>query len=169
MSNFTAKTLVIALALSAATAGSVSAQAVTPSAQQLAALAGVPAGVYTTEELTRLLQAESDNDREMMTFILSHANRATPGAIGTTSDGKTQMATALGVNPAEYTQAELTRMSEALSDNDPQTYNFFLSHQNRAIAGPVGTTSGVKEVIAAQLGVNPADFTLTELNAMLED
>ena len=169
MTSISKSTLAIALALGvgAATAGIAQAQSVTPSAQQMAALAGVPAGEYTIAELTRLLQAESDNNREAMNFILSHQNRLNPGAIGTTPAGKVQMAQALGLDAAEYTLAELTRMTEAKLDNDPQTYAFVLEHRNRAVAGPVGTVTGVKEVIAAQLGVNAADYTLTELNALI--
>jgi len=82
------------------------------------------------------------------------------------SPGKAQFAAALGVDAARYSLAELISIEGARRDNEPQTEAFFLSHQNRDVRGGVGEVSHGKAQLAASLGVNAADHSLSELVAL---
>ena len=77
---------------------------------QLARIAGVEPGLYTTAELVRLIDAQRDNDNEEVDFILSGTNRATETPSSVVSPGKAQLAAGLGLNPADYTLAELSKL-----------------------------------------------------------
>ena len=82
---------------------------------QLAALAGVEPGRFTTNELVRLIDAQRDNDRQEVDFILSGTNRE--GEAAGISAGKAQLAAGLRVNPADFTLAELSAMfADKISD-----------------------------------------------------
>lgn len=82
-------------------------------AVQLALTAGVEPGVYSVPELIQIIEAKRENDAERLNFILSGANRE--GERAGVSPGKAQLAASLGLNPADYTLAELVLLT---SDND---------------------------------------------------
>lgn len=84
---------------------------------QLAAAAGVEPGVYTINELQRLIDAKDDNDDQEINFILSGQNRANAAPSNVVSPGQVQLAATLGVDPSEFTLAELTQMYGALLDD----------------------------------------------------
>lgn len=84
---------------------------------QLAAAAGVEPGVYTTNELQRLIEAKRNNENEEAAFILSGQNRADSNASGVVTPGQAQIAAILGVDASEYTLAELTQLYAAWIDN----------------------------------------------------
>ena len=84
---------------------------------QLAALAGVEPGVYTINELQRLIEAKADNDNQEVNFILSGENRAEAAPANVVTPGQAQLAATLGVDASQYTLAELTQMyGEWLAD-----------------------------------------------------
>ena len=74
---------------------------------QLAASAGVEAGRFTANELQILVEAREEGDTVAANFILSGANRAAPNPAEVVTPGEAQLAAAVGVDPAQYTLAEL--------------------------------------------------------------
>lgn len=85
---------------------------------QLAATAGVEPGVYTTNELKRLIEAKRNNDTQTINFILSGESRADANPASVVTPGQAQMAAVLGVDPSNYTLAELSALfAEHVSDN----------------------------------------------------
>lgn len=82
-------------------------------AVQLALTAGVEPGAYSVPELIQIIDAKRENDTELLNFILSGANRQ--GEREGVSPGKAQLAASLGLNPADYTLAELAVLT---ADND---------------------------------------------------
>ena len=84
---------------------------------QLSRIAGVEPGLYSTSELVRLIDAQRDNDSELVRFITSGADRQSADESLVVSPGKAQLAALLGVNPAEYTLAELVQLSSDATDD----------------------------------------------------
>lgn len=81
-----------------------------PGLAQLAALAGVEAGKYTAAELQRLIEARADGDTTEERFILSGANRKAANPAEVVTPGEAALAAAIGVDPAQYTLAELVAL-----------------------------------------------------------
>lgn len=79
------------------------------------------------------------------------------------SAGKAQIAAALGLDASQYSLAELSVIAEARRDNDREVGQFYVSGANRTVSGGIGEVSPGKAQIAAQLGLDPAEYTLTEL------
>ncbi|TKD14673.1 hypothetical protein FBT96_17405 [Rhodobacter capsulatus] len=109
-------------------AGAASASGVTPGRQQLANQLGVDAAAYSAAELTQLQGARRDNDKAAYDVLLSHG---TVRGKDTTSVGKAQIAAQIGVDPAEFTTAELIQLTEAKRSGDLQAVTFYLKHENR--------------------------------------
>jgi hypothetical protein len=142
-------------------------ETVSPGHAQLAVLAQVDAGDYTTAEILAILSARSEGDTAGEEFVLSHANRAEANGPEVVTPGEKQIAASLGVDPADYTLAELTMMSAARSEGDDAGQDFVMSHASRAEANPAEVVTAGEVQLAASLGVDPADYTLAELTAML--
>lgn len=63
---------------------------------------------------------------------MSTSSAASKGAaVGEVTPGKAQIAKQLGLNPAEYSSAELTRIQNALRNDNVEEANFVISHTNR--------------------------------------
>ncbi|MFE3838326.1 hypothetical protein [Pseudogemmobacter sonorensis] len=77
---------------------------------QRALALGVEPGRFTAAELSQLEVARRNGDTEVVKFILSGDNRKPAAEAGVVTAGKAQLAASLGVNPADYTLAELTRL-----------------------------------------------------------
>lgn len=92
------------------------APAQTDAAGQLANLAGVAPGTYSASELALIIEARKDNDAEQAAFILSGKNRAASAEASAVTPGEAQIAASLGLDPAQYTLAELTRLWAAAND-----------------------------------------------------
>lgn len=138
-----------------------------PGVDQLAAAAGVSPNGFTQAQLIQLLDAQRDNDTQRVQFILSQADQSSVaisnmGAAGVSSDA--QLAAKAGVEPGRFTVNELERLVRADRENDTQTRNFILSGQNRVEA--TGVVTPGKQQLAATLGVDAADYTLSELSAL---
>jgi hypothetical protein len=83
---------------------------------QLAKLAGVQPGAYSASELQLIIDARKENDRDRVAYVLSGTNRVAPAAAEAVTAGEVQIAAALGVDPAQYTLAELIALTEAAND-----------------------------------------------------
>jgi hypothetical protein len=134
---------------------------------QLAAQAQVVASNYTIAEIAAILNARADGDRDTEAYFLSHSNRAAANRAEVVTAGELQLASSLGVDPADYTLAELTAMSAARTDGDNASEAFVISHANRAEANPAEVVTPGEVQLAASLGVDPSDYTLADLSAML--
>lgn len=160
MRILTLSTIALATALSAGVA------AANPGIEQLAASAGVSAADFTPDQLIRLVDAQRENDRRTIDFIMGQSkgtvSRSTMGE--STSVGAAQLALAAGVEPGRFTNAELIRLTRAQRDNETDEVAFILSGKNRVEAS-AGVSAG-KAQLAASIGVNPQDYTLTELTRL---
>ncbi|MER5171263.1 hypothetical protein [Thioclava sp. GXIMD2076] len=87
---------------------------------------------------------------------------ASAGIASAEGAGHAQLAQQLNLDGAQFTTAELTTIADARRDNDTNTANYFIEHENRTAAPAHEVTPG-KAQLAAQLGVNPAKYTLAEL------
>jgi copper chaperone CopZ len=86
------------------------AEAVTASEKQIAASLGVDAADYTHAELAAMSSARMADDDAIEAHVVSHANRAEPNPAEVVTAGEKQIAASLGVDPADYTLAELAKM-----------------------------------------------------------
>lgn len=82
---------------------------------QIAAEAGVRGGDYSVAELLRLIDARRDGDTNTVDFIVNRAAKpANPAEVVT--PGEAQLAAAIGVDPAQYTLAELIALQPQADD-----------------------------------------------------
>lgn len=81
-----------------------------PGLDQLAAAAGVAPGIYTANELQQIIKAKADGDDDVIRFILSGENRKAANPAEVVTPGEAQLAALIGVDPAQYTLAELVAM-----------------------------------------------------------
>jgi hypothetical protein len=95
------------------------AQSVSSGDAQLAAIAGVEAGALSTADLVNLINARNENDQTTVDFILSKAGivgvsrAATFDGVTASGTGWDMVARANGLQPGQYTPAELAQL-----DND---------------------------------------------------
>lgn len=154
------------LAAALLTAGAAHSQDISVGKAQIAASLGLDASLYSLAELSVIAEAHRDNDRQVGQFYISGGNRAVSGGIGEVSPGKAQIAAQLGLDPAEYTLAELGQIQAALKLDQDATAAYIISHQNRDTRGAAGDVSPGKAQLAATLGVDANDFSLAELSAL---
>ncbi len=152
-------------AVLALAAGTSLASAASPGIQQMANQAHVSADAYTPAEIARLIEAQREGDAETVRAILNHA--ITDGSNTVGSAANAQFEGLLGVEPGRYTTAELVALERAQLDNDPRAAAYILTGANRAAPADASAVTPGEAQIAARLGVNPADYTLNELGAML--
>ena len=63
---------------------------------------------------------------------MSQSSSASKGsAVGEVTPGKAQIAAQLGLNPAEYTTAELFRIQNALHNGNREEAKYVINHTNR--------------------------------------
>lgn len=129
---------------------------------QLALAAGVQPGSLSKADLLALIEAKRDNDSAAVNFYLSGSNQASNVANDTA--GAAQLALALGVQPGQYSTAELLALQEAKRENDQYRIRAILAGETRG-SSDRGVTPG-KEQLAAVAGVNAADYSLAELVAL---
>ncbi|WP_349294666.1 hypothetical protein ABEB22_21110 (plasmid) [Thioclava sp. 'Guangxiensis'] len=87
---------------------------------------------------------------------------ASAGIASAQGAGHDQLAAQLGLDGAQFTTAELTTISAARRDGDAHEVAYFIDHDNRT-QQTRETVSAGKAQLAAQLGVDPARYTLAEL------
>ena len=86
------------------------------SSGQLAKLAGVAPGTYSASELALIIDANKNKNAQYKAYILSGANRVASAEAAVVTPGEVQLAASLGVDPAQYTLAELISMTVSLTD-----------------------------------------------------
>lgn len=79
---------------------------------ELARAAGVPAGEFTVNELLVIIEAKRDGDTDLAKFYAAGKNRVPANEASVVTPGEATLAALLGVDPAQYTLAELIQMSE---------------------------------------------------------
>lgn len=130
---------------------------------QLALSAGVEPGRYSRTELIAILEARKENEAATVEYYVSGANRAATSGNGA---GWAQLASSVGVEPGQFTPAELQRLEQAYKDNDREEVAFVLSGDSRREANPAEVVTPGEAQLAAIIGVDPAQYTLAELVAL---
>jgi hypothetical protein len=161
--NLTASALILAALTGAAAASSVQ-PGLNSGDVQLALSAGVQPGEYSRAELINIIEARQEGETTRLNFFLSGANRAE--AAGLNSEGLVQLSAAAGVAPGQFTAAELQRLIQAKADGDTTEARFILSGDNRKEANPAEVVTPGEAQLAAAIGVDPAQYTLSELIAL---
>lgn len=143
-------------------------------ADQLAKLAGVPAGAYTVAQMIQLQDARRDGDKAAEAFILGQGNdgvsRSTMSVEGVGGAGAEQLARLVGVAPGAYSVNEMIRLQDAIKENDRATVAFILNGSNSGSTGDdIGIVTPGKAQLAASLGLDPAAHTTAELVALYLD
>jgi hypothetical protein len=137
---------------------------VNPGTAQLALFAGVQADKYTADELIQIVNAKRNNDISTLNFYLNGENRAAPSP--SLNAGDIQLARIVGVVPGEYSANELNRIIDARRNNNTNEVAFILNHGNRVQPADASVVTPGEAQLAAELGVDPAAFTLSELTTM---
>lgn len=83
----------------------------------LAKLARVTPGEYTNNEMLRIQEARQDGDAQLLAYYLNHDNREGASSANNLA-AKAQVAGPLGLNPADYTMAELIVLNAQNNDRD---------------------------------------------------
>ncbi|WP_151718199.1 hypothetical protein [Gemmobacter serpentinus] len=160
------KTVIAALAL-VTVAGAASAQSINPGTAQLAAQLGVEPGRYSLTELVQLQEAKRENDVQAIAQILgSGTSASTKNEAGFSGAGKAQIEAQLRVEAGRFTSAELSQLTQARRDGDREAEAYILSGARNAATDPASVNAG-KAQIAAQLHLDPSQYTLAELVAKL--
>lgn len=166
MRKFTISALAVAAAL---TGGAALAQTVSAGSAQLAYAAGVQPGAFSDAQLIRLIDAQRDNNREEISFILSQrGSDLSRSDMGGVTPGAAQLAATVGVEPGALPLNDLVRLDAALADDEDETAAFIRAGQPGVSTGTAVGNPGAEQ-LAAILGVNPSDYTLAQLVAMSED
>lgn len=112
-------TLALAVAATALTATLPAfAGGINPGLVQEAYLAGVQPGVYTAAELNRIQEAQRENDREELHFVLSGESRKPASPAYVVTEGEAMLAAIAGVDAADYTLSELIMLQPESSNDD---------------------------------------------------
>jgi len=94
---------------------------VTPGRAQLAASLGLTPADFTTAELAQIKSAAADTEtsERHVEFLIDKfsGNIVSTQSVGVTP-GRAQLAASLGLNPADYTTAELAQIKSAAADTD---------------------------------------------------
>lgn len=132
---------------------------------QLAKLAGVEPGIYTTAELIQIDQARKNNDDEALNYYISGENRVSRAASSASvSAGVAQMAASLGVSPDGHTASSLQKLADFQSENDVQGAAYIQAVAEGRISDPApNSTSAGKEQLAALTGLDASTSTYGEL------
>lgn len=107
-------------------------EAVTPAEAQLAAKLRLDPALYTQAELDLIDLARRNNNDEKEAFYVNHVNRQGASAASIVVPGEDQLAGKLGLDAAQYTQAELVLIEQARRDNNDEKAAFYINHVNRA-------------------------------------
>lgn len=150
------KTFTTSLAFALA-AGAALAQGIPAGEVQLAASAGVAPGVYSSAQMVQLIEARRDGDADRVSFILAQG----------TSTSRADFAASSPVTSASgRSAADLVLLNEARRENDAQAVAFILSGGARSTGSDASIVTPGEAQLAAIVGVDPADYTLSELTAM---
>lgn len=157
--NLTASALILA-ALTGAAAASSAQPGLNAGDVQLALSAGVEPGRYTRVELINILEAREQGETTRLNYFLSGANRATEVV------GDAQLAAAAGVAQGDFSASELQRLIRAQEEGDTTEARFILSGESRRAPNPAEVVTPGEAQLAAAIGVDPTQYTLSELVAL---
>ncbi|MER5171862.1 hypothetical protein [Thioclava sp. GXIMD2076] len=129
---------------------------------------GIDASQYSDSEARQINTALRNGDVTTARYYINHEDRAVEHPADV-NPGTAQLAAQLGLNPGNYTTGELEAVSTALRSDNMQNVAFVEAHDNRMVPGAKGVVTPGKAQIAAQLGVNPADYTDAQLNLMMSN
>ncbi len=161
MRNLILASTIAAAALTGAANASSTLAATGPGDVQLAYSAGVEPGKYSRAELVGIIDARRENDAQALNFYLSGANRVQSDA---SPEALAQLAGAAGVSGG-YSATELQRLVDARRENDANAVAFIVNRAAKPAAAAEVVTPG-EAMLAALVGVDPAQYTLAELVAM---
>lgn len=134
---------------------------------QLALSMGMEPGVYSTTELLQLQAALDDNNQILFQHLMTEFSDASAhdrAGTTTTSPSVQQLANSIGVPPDQFTLSELLQLHTAIQESDTNTVAFILNGGSEA---PVdGSYSQGHLQLAREMGVDPADYTVSELANM---
>lgn len=150
----------LALAVALPFAGAASAEN-----DQLAKIAGVEPGVYTTAELIQIDNARKANDNERLNFYISGDNRVSRNATtASVNPGVEQLALIAGVSSEGYTAGTLNELILAQEAGDDEKVAFIKARANGSISelSPNATSPG-KDQLAALVGKDATTSTYGEL------
>ena len=129
-----------------------------------AALAGVSAEDYTAAEIQSILDARAAGDTDRAEVFLTHTNRKSADVGSLPAEG--QLAALAGVAPGEYTRFEAIQIAAARQAGNTDRLDFYLTHENRKTGAEASVVTPVEARIAADLGVDPAEYTLAQLYSL---
>lgn len=138
---------------------------------QLAKIAGVEPGIYTTAELIQIDEARKTYDDERLAYFLNGENRVSRNsATGSTSDAVRQLASIAGVSTAGYTAGTLHELIEAQRDFDDEKVAFIKARAAGEISdlSPTAVSAG-KQQLADLVGKDASAYSIAELNQANEE
>ncbi len=136
---------------------------------QLARSLGVEPGAYSLTELVQLQTAMEDNDRSRIRNILNGNNDVMSTQSFGVSAGHAQLAASIGVNAEEYSLGEIVALRTAIEENDTQRINLIRSGDDAVLSTQGTSVSPGERQLALSLGVEPGQYTLTELVQIQSD
>ena len=133
--------------------------------QQLADSLKVNADDYTIMELTQMKCIMDGDNTEAEKKRLLEAVKGFGTPVDPPAGEKAQLAASLGVNPAEYTLAELSLLKSMMEDDECDVDNpaDYVRTRGEMLTEPAASA---KMQLARALGVKPTDYTLVELVKM---
>lgn len=137
---------------------------------QLAHSVGVEPGQYTTAQLVQLMTAQTDDNTALFNHLLDEFDsNVISTQSGGISAGHRQLAASLGVDPTDFSVAELVQLRVAREDGDAIAERAIMANGGDVISTQSGGITGGQRQLAASLGVDPADYTVNELAGMYID
>jgi hypothetical protein len=134
---------------------------------QLAKIAGVSLGEYSTAELVLIDAARHNTNAEYLNFLLAHGSN---NEVSTTSAGAVMLAKNLGVAPGFMSVADLIILDDAIRDGDETRIAFQLAKTNPDVSrsGINATPSAGHIQIAKLAGVEPGRLSTGDLNRLID-
>ncbi|OOY31686.1 hypothetical protein [Thioclava sp. F36-6] len=139
------------------------------------ALAAGSAGIASAA--TTQVGADNGTDLGVIAPSMTPQSPASSMVVNATNQGKNQIAAELqtfpglnNVDPTQYSVDELQKMLHAARKGDASKLAYYRSHEVRHQGGPgLGETTPGKTQMAAQLGLNPDEYTVAQLQRIQHD
>lgn len=134
---------------------------------QLAKIAGVPSGEYTTAELVLIDAARDNTDDEYLNFLLAHGSQ---NEVTNTSAGAEMQARLLGIAPGSLSVADMQILDDAIQANDEDRIAAQLAKIDPSVSrAAIGSTHSAGHIqLAAQAGVSPDLLSTGDLNRLIQ-
>lgn len=143
----------------------------------IAALALTAGSAGIVSAATTQVGADNGTDLGVIAPSMTPQPQASSMVVNATNQGKTQIAAQLqtfaglnNVDPTQYSVGELQKMLHAARNGDVAKLAYYRSHADRQLGGPgLGETTPGKTQMAEQLGLNPDDYTVAQLQRIQHD